>query len=210
MISLSPGWNHYLHPQYELDLIQNPDILKSRYSNHIHQWIEKGESEKWTVMKSQSPNDLINLWRFEHRRPDKKVEPICRRILSRGLQTGNCEIYSVYSPFNNLVASGVFFYFQKTVTLLFYSQGNDRFNEMPFSLLIDHFLMTHAGRDLTLNLEVLSSHEKSGSFYKFPIPAGLNTVELYESIGFKKMHFPVIERARPVCLEFLFRTSLFP
>ena len=206
---LFPGWHHYLYPIYELDLIQNSDTLQSRYSNLVSQWLEKAEKEKWSVLRSQSPNDLVNLWRKEYRRPQKKVEEACRRILSRGLQAGCCEIYSVYSQFNTLVSCGVFFLFQKKATLLFYSQGKDAFNELPLSFLIHHFLMEHSGRDLTLSLEVLSANERSQSFYHFPIPRGLNTVEIFENLGFQKMRFPVIEKSRSFLLKPFLRSRMF-
>ena len=207
--SVFPGWHHYFYPIYELDLIQSSEALRKEYSDMIMEWIEEGENDKWTVRKSQSPNDLVNLWKSEHRRPDIKVEQTCRRILSRGLQSGSCEIISVYSPFNNLAACGVFFYFKKNATLLFYTQGRDRFNELPLSLLLDHYIETHSGRDLTLSLEVLSPGERSRNFHKFPISKGLNTVEVFENFGFQRMQFPVIEKSRSKLLKPLFRSDIF-
>ncbi len=203
------AWKVTARYSFEIDLIQKPEVITKNYQQPISNYFKHPDVQNRTLIKSLAPNDFIRLWRNTgagQKKSNTVIADALRRIISRGIQNGCCDIYGVYSQFNSLIACGVMYYFRQKVTLLFFSQDqNDLF---PLAFLLHHFILTRAGKDLTLSVEFLSGNERFSSFDKFPILSGSGTESLLLGMGFQKSSFPVIEKKTNFVLSWLYRTLL--
>jgi len=199
----SSKWKLATRFTYELDLIFTSKKLISNYSKTLRNILNECKEKEFTVMKNLTPNDFFQFWNSH-----KATLPInknsLRRVLAKGIQYRICKIYGVYSKYNNLIASGIFFSFQKKTTLLITLTYYEEENYLPIIWMIHQFILEHAGTDLTLIFEPQDIRQKLGfSILSTITKRKLKTEELFKEFRAQICGFPVIEN-RNVPFLFIF------
>lgn len=175
---------------FDIDLILTREMHFSRFSEQVLKKIEKAKQAGFSIMKSLAPNDIISLWSSSCKMSIENKNMI-RRILAKGIQNRMCEIWGAYSEYNNLIASGVFFFFKKKIILSFTAMGmNDGLTGLVW--IIHKFIEKHAEKNLILRLEQpLKDKFNLLSFTKKSSIKNLS--QIYKGLGAQINQFPAIK-----------------
>jgi hypothetical protein len=160
---LIPQLNH------ELDLINSYDKIRKEYSENLVRNLKKADKAGLTISRSIKPDDIIDLFR-KHRGKairhlgDKDYLQL-KRIAYTCMYKGIADIQGVYDSRNQLCAGAFFILSNKKAIFLFsgLSEEGRKSGAMPF--LIDHYILTHAGRHLTFDFDG-SNDPDLARFYK--------------------------------------------
>ena len=190
------NWEARSQKVYELDLIAPSHKIYKKYAENIQVMLKMADREGFSIMKQQAPNDFITLWKKMYNTDQNNQEAEenkLRRLLSKGIQYQACEIYGVYSNFNNLIASGVFFSFNQKKTLLISTFDSQETDELSLIFLINQFIKEKAGQNLTLKFELPGNMQlkslQNNYFFKDPV----NLEDIFRQFGAQEFKYTVIE-----------------
>ena len=187
---------------FDIDLILTGEMLLSRFSEQVSKRIEKAKQADLSIMKSLAPNDIIKLWSSSHKMSIDNTSMI-RRVLARGIQNRMCEIWGAYSKYNDLVASGVFFFYKKKIILSFTAMiQNDGLTGLVW--IIHKFIEEHAEKNLILRLEPALREKFSllGFMKKSP---DKDLSQVYKGLGAQTNQFPTVKSRTYMPLAILFK-----
>ena len=163
------------------------------------------------LMKQQAPNDFISLWKkmysSDHNNKEAEENKL-RRLLSRGIQHKACEIYGVYSNFNNLIASSAFFNFNQKTTLLISVFDSKEADELSLIFLIHQFIKENAGQNLTLKFELPKNTQLKSLPNKHFLKDPLNYEDIFKQFGAQEFKYTVAEMKKPSLKVKLLRSFL--
>ncbi|HYX09479.1 MAG TPA: hypothetical protein VE912_22300 [Bacteroidales bacterium] len=148
---------------YELDLINDYQKIRSRYSSNTIAKLEQSEKAKLTIVRGLQPNEIINLYnRSNIKRPvlKKEKEASLRMIISSAIRFKMGELYGIYSANNTLCAAGFFIWSHNKVYLLFRALNYTGSQSKAQYFLIDQFIRQHAGKNTVLNLEYMKTRNE--------------------------------------------------
>ena len=139
---------------YELDMIIPYERKIKSYSVPVKQALEVARKRKLSVMHHISIFELHNLL---HQSPVKISEELIitplLRILSRLISLSKAEIIGIYGPENTCYAAGCFIRSGNNVILIFGYTLPLGVETNANYLLLDSFLESYSGRNVTLSLE---------------------------------------------------------
>ncbi|MCD6598862.1 MAG: hypothetical protein J7L04_14315 [Bacteroidales bacterium] len=195
-----PGdWEVSSQKVYELDLISPAHKIYKRYAENIKVVLKMAENEGFSIMKQLAPNDFINLWKkmYSSNHSKKEAEENkLRRLFSRGIQHKACEIYGVYSSFNNLIASSAFFNFNQKTTLLISVFDSKEANELSLIFLIHQFIKNNAGQNLTLKFELPQNTQLKSLPNKYFLKDPINFEDIFRQFGAQEFKYTVAEKKK--------------
>jgi hypothetical protein len=148
---------------YELDLINDYQKIRSRYSADVISKLEQSEKEKLTIIRGLQPNEIINLYISSTvKRPGmkKSKEDALRRIISSAIRFKMGELYGIYSATNTICGAGFFIWSHNKVYLLFRALTHVGMQANAQYYLIDQFIRQHAGKNTVLNLEYMKTRNE--------------------------------------------------
>ncbi len=205
------NWEGQSQKVYELDLISPAHKISKRYAENIKVILKMAESEGFSIMKQQAPNDFISLWKkmysSDHNNKEAEENKL-RRLLSRGIQHKACEIYGVYSNFNNLIASSAFFNFNQKTTLLISVFDSKEADELSLIFLIHQFIKENAGQNLTLKFELPKNTQLKSLPNKHFLKDPLNYEDIFKQFGAQEFKYTVAEMKNPSLKVKLLRSFL--
>ena len=190
------NWEAKSQKVYELDLIAPSHKIYKRYAENIQVMLKMAEREGYSIMKQQAPNDFITLWREMYKTDQNKKgaeENKLRRLLSKGIQYQACEIYGVYSSFNNLIASGTFFTFNQKTTLLIFAFDSKETDELSLVFLINQLIKEKAGQNLTLKFELPENTQQKSLPNKYFSENSINFEDIFRQFGAQEFKYTVAE-----------------
>ena len=191
----SNNWIEVKQKVFELDLILQVDKLSRKFSGEILNMISEGQRKEFSLIKDISPNDFIKLWRKDtrqkHMTPTSK-ENALRRILAKGIQHRACNIYGVFSKFNNLICCGVFFSFQRKITLLLSVREPEDKNYFALVWMIHEFIQENAGENLTLRFELPENQNRNFLAWNQE-KQDHELSNIFTGFGAQTFHYPIIE-----------------
>ncbi len=205
------NWEARSQKIYELDLISPAHKIYKRYAENIKAGLKKAEDEGFSVMKQLAPNDFISLWRKMYNSDHKKKEAEenkLRRLISRGIQHKACEIYGVYSRFNNLIASSAFFNFNQKTTLLISVFDSKEAEELSLIFLIHQFIKENAGQNLTLKFELPENTQLKSIPNKHFLIDPINFEDIFRQFGAQEFKYTVVEMKKTSMKVILLKSFL--
>ncbi|MFP4065008.1 MAG: hypothetical protein ACLFS0_05835 [Bacteroidales bacterium] len=142
---------------HELDLISPYAHLEKRYSANTRRNIKKARAKKVFVTNAGRPEDIIRAFRQNRGKQGVpftgKDYGVLKHLIYAGMHKNMVCLRFAYSSTNNLCAGIVFFKSHHKVVLLFSGSTPEARNNGAMSLLIDHFIQEHAGKELVLDFE---------------------------------------------------------
>ncbi|MBN1596790.1 MAG: hypothetical protein JW894_00705 [Bacteroidales bacterium] len=139
---------------YELDLITPYEKKSKLYSKKLRTQLEQAHQKRFSVVRN------ISLYEFESfvvncndADNESHLFKMLRQILSRLTHTGKAEITGVYNYVNELDTVACFVKSNNNVVLFYGKSKNNEDSVLTVYLLIDDFLRTYSGRNVTLSLE---------------------------------------------------------
>lgn len=170
----------YVSSQYlnhELDLISDHATLYANYSQNTKRNIKKAEKSDISIVKNIKPDEVIRLFRENK---GKNIDNLTdydylslKRVVYTCLYKGKAQVYGAYTDHNTLCAGAIFVISHKKAVLLFTATNDTAKQTGAMSLLIDHFIKSHAQSHLTLDFEG-SNDPNLARFYK-----SFNSNEVY-------------------------------
>ena len=116
--------------------------------------LHRAQANKYSVLRNPSFADLISFIETGKSAASKAliVKPL-KKILSRMLSKNKAEILAVYGPENSLCSIACFVRSNTNVSLLFAHILPEARDRGAGCLLLDTFLKSYTGRNVTLSLE---------------------------------------------------------
>lgn len=201
---LQPGkFKIFPMANYELDLSDDYEKLKSGYSQNTRRNLKKGAENGLLLSKGIKPDEVVKLFRNgsgkEYKHLGDKQYALLLRLVYACISKGMARVWGVYDRHNELCAGVIWvFSHQKAVFLFSGLSDKGRHNSaMPF--LVDHFIRENAGSRLTLDFEG-SNKEGLARFY-----AGFGSSrQLYSRLVMNRLPLavrialPVVRRIRNI------------
>lgn len=179
---------------YVLELNNNYEIIKSKYSENLKRNLKKAEKNNLKITENIKPEDIINLFRnnkgkeFLHLK-DNDYKRLNRLIYSL-LHKGNIKTYGVYNLVNNLCSGAVFLFYKNRVIFIFSATDNEAKRIFAMPSIIDNFIKTYSYSGLILDFE--GSNDQ-------------NLARFYKSFGSKEDNYhTVIINRLPLLLRYFF------
>ncbi|MCD6091453.1 MAG: GNAT family N-acetyltransferase [Bacteroidales bacterium] len=141
----------------EMDILEEYNVLKEKYSTNLKRNLKKAAKAKLTVFENLKPDAVIQLFQKNKGRKLKvfSQEDYSRliRLVYKSLQQGQAEVWGVYSTENNLCAAAIFIRSHKRISFLF--SGSDEYAKKHAALpyLLDAFIESHSGQELVFDFE---------------------------------------------------------
>ena len=175
--------------------------LIRKFSKNVKLDFEKAEKENFSLVQNLAPNDFIYLWK-ETRSPGSRagldLEQTIRKILARGLHHRMINIVGIYSRYNNLIASVVFFHFKQKTTPFLVALDRKNHGMLPLIWLIYKFILENAGKNQTLRFDPLPELKKpflSGRVYNMGAPVPEIWDRIAPEFGCQLNHFQIVGKA---------------
>jgi len=153
---------------YDIDLITPYEKFARYYPEKVTKALEMGRKMRLAVMKNIT---IFELDLLLHESPvkiseDGIITPLLR-ILTKLIGLSKAEIIGIYGPENKLYAIACFISSLRNVTLLFA-------NTLPVGvlnhanyLIVDNFLKTYSGRNVTLRMEHIDNNWNDDLYTSF-------------------------------------------
>ena len=189
------NWKESKQKVFELDLILKANKLSQKVSAYTQNMLIKANHEGFSLIKNLSPNDYIKLWKSatgNARSNASEEENTIRRVLSKGIQHRVCKIQGVFSKYNNLVCCGVFFNFQRKITLLSFVNDSNEKDLRALTWMISKFIHENAGKNLTLRFE-LPEYQNKSNLRKKHQKRSQELSEIFSGFGAQTFLYPIIE-----------------
>jgi hypothetical protein len=150
----TPGTN--LRPVFELDLIIPYEKKLKTYPESLVRNLSNAVLKKISIVKQITLSDFEFFLRSNIKPGfvNNIIKPL-RIILSRLLISNKAEIIGVYGSINSLLATACFVSSNQNVALLFAYSSSEAVSSSANYLLLDTFLKSYSGRNVTLSLEHL-------------------------------------------------------
>lgn len=154
---------------HELDLILPYRRIRENYSDNIKRNINKGEKKGVFVTSNARPEDLILAFRAQKKPfhvPYKESDyKLLKHLMYVGIHKGMAEVLAAYSDKNNFCAGIFFLKSHKKAVWLFSGSTPEARENGAVSMLVDHFIQKHAGKEMVLDFEG-SANPGLARFYK--------------------------------------------
>ncbi len=142
---------------HELDLIFPYAYLQEGYSANTRRNIKRARAKEVFITNAGRPEDIILAFRQNRGKLGvpfaEKDYRVLRHLIYAGLHKGMVSLRFAYAQTNDFCAGIVFFKSHHKVVLLFSGSTPEARNNGAMSLLIDHFIQEHAGKELVLDFE---------------------------------------------------------
>lgn len=205
------NWETKSQKVYELDLISPAHKIYKRYTDNIKLLLKRAEDEGFSLMKQLAPNDFISLWgemyNSDHNKKEAEENKL-RRLISRGIQHKACEIYGVYSRFNNLIASSAFFNFNQKTTLLISVFDLKEEEELSLIFLIHQFIKENAGQNLTLKFELAGNTQLKSPPNRHFLKDPIIFEDIFRQFGAQEFKYTVVEMKKTSMKVILLKSFL--
>lgn len=144
---------------YDIDLITQYEKIARSYSMKVKKALEFSRKIRLAVMKNIT---IFELDLLLHERPvrepeDRIITPLLR-ILTKLIGLSKAEITGIYGPENRLYSIACFISSSRNVTLLYAKTLPVGVANNANYMIIDNFLSTYCGRNVTLRLEHIDSN----------------------------------------------------
>jgi hypothetical protein len=180
---------------HELDLIYPYTELAENYSENTKRNIKRARQLNILVSRSNSPEDIVRLFRrnrgedIAHLGDDEYK--ILLRLIYHCIRKGIADVITAYGLKDGLCAGAIFLKSHQKAVFLFSAVSAEGRACGAMSLLIDSFIMQHASSQLTIDFE--GSNDP-------------NLSRFYKSFGAKALAYPHITLKRlPVLGLFLLK-----
>jgi len=194
------NWKTYIAQNYELDLILQSEKLIQKCSPRLKKDFIIAQEKDFSLIKDLAPNDFFHFWKDTGgpgARTGIRMEQTIRKILARGLHHRMINIFGIYSKYNNLIASVVFFHFKQKTTPFLVALDQKKYGDLPLKWIMYKFMLENAGKNQTLRFDPLPVLKKPffskniNSMGKF-VPGYWGPI--IQGLGCQKNHFQIIER----------------
>jgi hypothetical protein len=168
-VASANGFNYVTNLNHELNLGMSYELVRRNYSENLIRNLKKAANNNLAVIKDESADQVIDLFRAEKGREVKhwgnKEYDIFRHLLAECSMRGVLEIKGAYSDKGDFVAGIIFLRSDSRAIFLFSATGPiaRELNAMPW--MVDDFIREHAGKNLILDFEG-SNDEGLARFYK--------------------------------------------
>ncbi len=167
---------------HELDLILPHEQLYKNYSKNTKRNIKKAQKNRISVLKTQKPEPIIELFRTNKGQEVKHWKEaeynMLKRLIYRALQLNQVEIWCAYTEDNSLCAGAFFLRNHRRHVFLFSGANQTAKDTGAMSYLIDTYIKTHCEEARILDFE--------GS-------QNPNLARFYRSFGAQTIHYPHLE-----------------
>lgn len=159
----------YLNDNYELDLINNYNKLKSQYSKSQLKDLINANKNKLSLVSAIKPDDVIDLLQKNKVKESDYLKPkdylMLKRLIYSSIYRGCAEVYGVYNEFNVLCAGAVFLLHNKKSIFLCSAISSEERDLKTLTFLLDEYIKKNSNKHLTLDFRG-SNTESMAKYYQ--------------------------------------------